>query len=77
MTSVYGVFEDGALITGVFTDLGAAEDRKDELRKDPDLGDLEALELCPDHYHAHPYGHCPEPDDTALLLRLRNALEKL
>lgn len=76
----YGVFEDDHLITGVFTDLGSAEDFREKLQGDPGMiyGVLEALELCPEH-EDHAYGACTaEADDEIdMLQRVRDGLEKL
>lgn len=79
--SSYGVYEDDELITGVFTDLGSAEDYKEQLQADTGMiyGVLEALPICDEH-EVHPHGYCDEQsdaEDTALLQQVRAALEKL
>jgi hypothetical protein len=86
MAPVYGVFEDRNLISGHFSDLGSAEDHKDQMASDEQLiyGDLEALELCPDH-ETHPYGECEayfvqnaadEEEIIELLHRVKEGLER-
>jgi hypothetical protein len=76
---MYGVFEDGDLITGAFADRGHAEDEKDAMRVDAEGSGneriLEVEQICQDHDSQPVYGCVICRDETAGLQRFLTALK--